>query len=87
MTAPKPESSSTERVDSISDTEDIESDDEVDPDMFEPSREHTFPDRKGEINDMTDEGIQARYKQALKESGADKEQELLKKYLGQNVNN
>lgn len=64
----------------ISDHEDDETSGFIESDEFAPTREHTFTDRQGEINDNTDEGIQARYQDALKESSGNRE-EALKKIL------
>ncbi|KAA8903628.1 hypothetical protein TRICI_005665 [Trichomonascus ciferrii] len=65
---------------------DHEDDDEtsgfIEQDEFAPSREHTFTDRQGEVNDETDAGIQARYQEALKESSGNRE-EALRKLLQQ----
>jgi GTPase SAR1 family protein len=65
---------------------DHEDDDEtagfIEQDEFAPSREHTFTDRQGEINQDTDAGIQARYQDALKDSAGNRE-EALRKLLQQ----
>lgn len=66
----------------ISDHEDDQTSGFIEQDEFAPSREHSFTDRQGEINDATDAGIQARYQEALKESSGNRE-EALKKLLQQ----
>uniref|UniRef100_A0A060T8P5 GPN-loop GTPase n=1 Tax=Blastobotrys adeninivorans TaxID=409370 RepID=A0A060T8P5_BLAAD len=73
--------------DTVSDVESEDEDEEasgiVDTDAldeFEVTREHNFPDRRGEINDDTEKSIQDRYQQALKES---RQEEQLEKFLQQ----
>lgn len=73
--------------DTVSDVESEDDDEEgsgmVDTDAvdeFEVTREHNFPDRRGEINDDTEKSIQDRYQQALKDS---RQEEQLEKFLQQ----